>query len=521
MILSSQAKKASKRGNSNNNIMADQNDDSNDAPKPIMFPCNTEEQEFPSSSSSSSPSITLNTTSTLEEACALAIETERTLVLREDVVVSQTIVLKKRQHLVIRSSSSSNNDTDNTKKKNQSRKQKLSGLVHSLFLLNNASRLTLQNIELHHNLESEDHRKIGAAVNLRYKGHLEMTDCMIRSQSGFCCWAVQKTRVTLTDCELRAPTRSAVVCFGQASCHMERCSVPDAGVHAICARGACRLELVDCDIERSAARAIYAYANASVVMEKCTISHTIHPGKAAIEISAAGCAPQDGKTSTSTPSTSTSTTLSSLTMHDCKIVNNAGAGICLRGSSVACTMTGTNVLENNGGGNVLEKDLLEDDDDNEEGKQQKNNGQVRRDAAGTSFRQGDWWCPKCRPRYVLLDRQSQCSQCASPKSSGRVLTVEEIHQCNQGMAFVDSTTTTTWCFDADDKGWVAYDTESSRLLEEAYQQRNHSKNTDDSAESTNPAVLIADGRYQVNVVTMEQINVDSHFMRLVRRQVVE
>mmetsp|Transcript_73132 Transcript_73132/g.110296 ORF Transcript_73132/g.110296 Transcript_73132/m.110296 type:complete len:533 (-) Transcript_73132:70-1668(-) len=492
---------------------------SNDAPEPIplLFPCIREEHEFPST-----PILTL------EEACALASETGRPLVLREDATVSQTIILKKRQHLVIRSIGSSDDNhmdaTSNhqTTSKTTTTRKKLRGLVHSLFLLNNASQLTLQNIELHHALESDDHRKIGAAVNLRYKGHLEMKDCAIHSQSGFCCWAVQKTKVTLTDCELNAPTRSAVVCFGQATCHLERCRLPHAGVHAVCARGACRLELVDCAIERSAARAIYAYANASVLLKKCHISHTVHPGKAAIEISAAGCAPaNDNSNKQGRRQDDETTTGSSLTMQDCIIANNAGAGICLRGS-VVCTMTGTNVLEGNAGGNMLEKELLEDDEEDEG----TETGLVRRDAPGTSFRQGDWWCPKC-PRYVLLDRQSQCSRCSSTKSAGRILTVQEIHQCNQGIT-LSKTTTVKWSFDADDKGWVVYDKETSRLLEETYQQRQKYNSTSqdltDSAESlsiatTNSVVAIGDGRYQVNVSTMEQINVDSHFMRLVRRQV--
>jgi hypothetical protein len=489
--------------------MTDQNV-SSDVVEPILFPfCSSEDLEPSSSSSSSLSSPRIATAAaTFDEACALACETGRPLVLREDALVSQTIVLKKRQHLVIRC---------------MDQRQKLRGPVHSLFLLNNQSRLTLQNIELHHILESDDHRKIGAAVNLRYKAFLEMTDCLVHSQSGFCCWAVQKTRVTLTNCELRAPARSAVVCFGQATCHLKGCRVPDAGVHAICARGACRLELEECEVTRSAARAIYAYANASVTLKKCTVSHTLHPGKAAIEISAAGCATPEGNSTNNNKNNSSNNnqqnknkTLSSLDMQDCNVVDNAGAGICLRGP-VSCTITGNNVLERNAGGNVLEKDLLTDkeDDDND-----LKNNQVRRDVAGTSFRRGDWWCPKC-PLYVLLDRQSQCSRCAAPKSQGRPLTVQEIHRCNQGTAIIEATTTTTWSFDADDKGWLAYDAEGSRLLEEAYQQYSSSSDSADSAKkkNNNPSVLIAGGKYQVNVATMEQINVESHFMRLVRRQV--
>jgi hypothetical protein len=434
----------------------------------VVNGCDTEQSQ--------SPVVFPGENESFEDACMAAAETGRALHLTQDVTLQDVIRLRKRQQLTIRGE----NDVV------------ISGSVHSLFLLNSRSQLILENVHLSHTLESDDHRQVGSAVNLRNKSSLQMTKGSIVSRAGFCCWAVQKSSVRLVQCDLQAPTRSAVVCFGQPTCRLEACTISNAGVHAICARGNCRIDLHHCTISNSAARAVYAYANASVTLTNCHISGTIRSDKAAIEVSAAG----GGS--------------ASLTVHDCHIIDNVGAGIRIRGP-VADTSLGGNTLERNAGGNIDYRHLVEDEEDN--------SGRLRRDAAGSSFRRGDWWCPKCQTNQVVVGTYDECPRCGSEKKLGRLLTVPEINQCNQGVVFGSPETqeenqiVATWWFDGDDeKGWLPYDKESNEQLEETYQS------FCEGASQKTPLVLLCGGKHQVNIQTMEQINVESQFPRLVRRR---
>lgn len=408
------------------------------------------------------PSETNNNNENFYEACMIAAETCRELHLTQDAVLGEIVRLKKRQQLTIRGFGN-----------------RISGSLHSLFLLNNSSKLILDTIHLSHTMETEDHAKVGGAINLRYKSSLEMTRGSIWSSSGFCCWAVQKTSVQLVECDLHAPTRSACVVFGKPTCRLEKCTIANAGVHAVCARGDCSISLENCTISNSAARAVYAYANASVKMtNNCLVTGTLHPQKAAIEVSSAAAG---GGTSSS-----------SLFIQDCRIIDNAGAGIRIRGP-VAEILQG-NTLERNYGGNIDYRGEEED----------KEGGGLRRDEAGSSFRRGDWWCFQCQPNQVRKGKSDHCPQCGSEKIKGRLLTVTEIKQCNQGVAETLGEKD-TWWFDGDDE-WLPYDQESNSILEETYQNV-----------TASPTVFLRGGKYQVNIQTMQQVNVETQFPRLVRR----
>jgi hypothetical protein len=468
---------AANEDGSNNNNNNNNNHENVNENSPLFFPppLGTEEED-------SSPK-------TLEELCYEAADTGRPLHLTHDVTLTDTIRLRKRQTLTIRAAGDNHMVT-------------ISGDLHSLFLLNSSSRLILQNVNLQHTLDTDDHKQVGAAVNVRSKGSFHMTTGTIFTKCGFCVWGVQKSKLELHDCELQCPTRSSVVCFGQVTCRLHQCVMDQAGVHAICARGACAIHLEDCRISNSTARAIYAYANASVTLTNCHISNTLRADKAAIEVSAAGVPADKDNGNSVTPSSSSS----SLTMRQCQVVDNMGVGIRLRGP-VKHTFE-ENVLERNAHGNLdITEELVEAMD-----------ATLRRDSAGSSFRRGDWWCLGCRQIMV----QNQCSRCTGvTKSQGRLLTVREISQLNQGIDIRSSLTTeqhnmtTTWWFDGDDeKGWIPYDEESCQQLEDVYQRFQEV----DTRQSKGPLVYLSGGRYEVNVSTMEQINVESQFLRLVRRQ---
>jgi len=85
----------------------------------------------------------------------------------------------------------------------------------------------------------------------------------------------------------------------------------------------------------------------------------------------------------------------------------------------------------------------------------------------------------------------------------------------------------SWWFDGDDAGWLSYDTESNQKLESVFQSLcrirvNLSRAVEDQERykhiSSCKIVLLSEGQYSVNVETMEQINTDSHFLRLVQRR---
>jgi hypothetical protein len=109
--------------------------------------------------------------------------------------------------------------------------------------------------------------------------------------------------------------------------------------------------------------------------------------------------------------------------------------------------------------------------------------------------------------------------------------VEEIHQCNQGVlsapisvsaanddsANRETSTSSSWWFDGEE-AWLPYDEESTKQLEETYQRYLAGSAQEETVDQNSPVVFLSGGRYQVDIKTMEQINVESHFLRLVRRR---
>jgi hypothetical protein len=77
----------------------------------------------------------------------------------------------------------------------------------------------------------------------------------------------------------------------------------------------------------------------------------------------------------------------------------------------------------------------------------------------------------------------------------------------------------TWLFDLDDdKGWQAYDEESCNILEGTFQKFSNLDETMNSRKAIDPLVFLQGGKYQVNVRSMEQINVQTQFPRVVQRR---
>jgi hypothetical protein len=480
------------------------------------------------------------TSSEFVNACRLAAETAKPLCLTQGVVVTETITLRGKQHLVLRGVVSSNgSDGSSSRSTSRPLPPTISGDLHSLFLLNNSSRLTLEHLQLQHTSGEEDCRQVGAAVNLRYKSQALLRHCSIASNTGFCAWAVQKSTLQLRNCTLKAPLRSAVVCFGQPRVTIFSSTIADAGVHGICARGSndgCRLMVKDCVVRDCAMRGLYAYARVTVTMEHTTVSGTLRSDTAAVEV----CQFEEetkgkddhekvvhktnGKVKPKSKDNSQQSLSTSLTMKDCQIVDNAGVGVRIRGNVQTNDIPVCNSLEGNRGGNVQTlfatcKSTTDHD------RPSMSASITRRDESGSSFRHGDWQCPSC-VRTIVPGSKENCPDCNVGKTRGTSLTSHQVLQLNQGKPIDEvidrggyGITNTTgnlpvmWYFDADqDHGhtWIEYDQTSEQILESAYQQfcRNENENN----------VLLMSGKYQIDFCTMQQINTMTHFPRFVRRQ---
>ncbi len=484
------------------------------------------------------------------EACRIAAESHRPLHLSQDIInLSETIVLRKRQRLSIVGISPTSQDlsslsSSSSSSTNKDKRIQIAGNVHSLFLLNNHSELQLQHLSLvHHEPEGEDCRTVGAAVNLRYKSSADLRDCHIASHAGFCCWAVQKAGMELKDCFLQAPLRSAVVCFGKARFEGRNTRVSNVGVHGVCARGECFIRLVDSTISDAAVRGLYAYANATVVLENCLVKGTVRPDAAAIEVLSSSSAAVAAETTEHNkeqprgkPNKTTEETqkTSSLHMKGCQILNNGGVGVRIRGGVRHNLDSETsNRFMGNVGGDAVDflsaqeqEETATNSNQGNEISQSNASNQLKRDDAGSSFRKGDWWCLTCSPKSIVHGSKDSCPRCGSEKENGKLLSSEEVISLNRGNSISASTTTCKvspkWWFDGDDAGWLPYDTESNQALERAFESFQNPKPSSDAKEKDGRiqpnTVLLSNGRYSVNLETMEQINTESHFLRLVQRR---
>eukprot|EP00536_Pseudo-nitzschia_multiseries_P014601 jgi/Psemu1/215271/e_gw1.734.8.1 len=499
---------------------------------------------------------------TFSEACQFAADSHRPLHLRCDVRdLQETIVLRKRQFLTIRGEDNKNN--------------------------------------------SEDCRKVGAAVNLRYKSGVVIEDSSLTSHAGFCCWAVQKATMHLERSFFSAPLRSALVCFGQTVLECRSSTIADSGVHGVCARGECLIRIVDCSLVDAAVRGLYAYANASVFLEGCSVRGTVRPDKAAIEVASAMPSPSPSETGNhvvvtkSKPKATTKTKTSSLVMKACTVTDNAGVGVRIRGGVEhdICLAHGEdehqhqhqhqheheheplpgerpNYFARNAGGNDIDfrPATGEGNADGDGGDSSNGNDagrgmrattrtttqQQQRDASGSSFRKGDWWCQGCLPQRIVPGSRDSCPACGADKSTGRLLSTREVIQWNRGNGSGNpggiggggggggrSVSTTesdperaltqtdaaandaTWWFDADgddDVGWRPYDAESNEALERAFRSIRCRTETETPGEGSghrtpkNSIVLLSNGKHRVDLETMEQTNTESHFLRLVQRR---
>jgi hypothetical protein len=244
---------------------------------------------------------------------------------------------------------------------------------------------------------------------------------------------------------------------------------------------------------------------------------------------------------------------SSLIMNGCNVVDNAGVGVRIRGgvrhnliieesepeseSIIPCSNNSNNIIIRNLGGNDINFRLssAEEEDNNNTNNNHQSNQQPQRDSSGSSFRKGDWWCPNCIPKRIIQGSNDSCIFCKIEKNhGGKLLTTDEVLSLNRGdhiASQVFEKVSPTWWFDADgDVGYIPYDVESSQKLEDAFQALHLDSTTTTTAKdkedqqllcqnhNDDRIVMLSGGRYSVDVQTMEQINIESQFLRFVQRR---
>ena len=277
----------------------------------------------------------------------------------------------------------------------------------------------------------------------------------------------------------------------------------------------------------AAVRGLYAYANASVCLEECTVSGTVRPDAAAIEVLSAAV---DNEQQCGKPNKkgTEERKASSLIMKKCEILNNSGVGVRIRGGVKhnLHSETSNRFMGNAGGDEVVFLSAQENEGD--ETSHTKQTEHLRRDDAGSSFRKGDWWCLNCTPESIVHNSKDSCPRCGSEKNKGKPLSSEEVMTLNRGESIATATATSTtndtataptWWFDGDDAGWLLYTTDSTETLERAFQSLKLSEANHEEEQLSGKTVFLSNGRYSVNLETMEQINTESHMLRLVQRRI--
>lgn len=404
----------------------------------------------------------INAPTTFENACVAAISSGESLLLASGTtaVLTTEVRLRGDQHLTIAGEAPGCSIKGNT---------------WCLFVVGKRSKLEITGIEIQHFQVNDNHRELGAAIQATNRGVVFLDSCTVTSVSGFGIWTVLSAQVVLKSCEVVTPARSACVCFGNSHLSMMDTLVVGAGVHAVCARGAVQVKLERCRIEHSVYRGIYAYANAKVELNGCVVTGTVRSDHAAIEAHAL----QLGEAA-------------AIVVRNSIVEGNAGVGLRLHGN-VDTVLEGNTVRDNGGGGFDIEFHT---------------ETAIARRPKISAARIGDWRCNACQniEAEVLFCKQLTCPRCGGAKEDGTALSEREVILLNR----IDLGVCGVWEYDAG-QVWKRFDTASDKALEDAYQRQRI--NVDEPAE----VVLLGDGKWAVDLGKMQQLNIKTQMMRLVRR----
>jgi hypothetical protein len=181
------------------------------------------------------------------------------------------------------------------------------------------SKLTLENISLHHRCHRVEKTEIGACVFAMHKSSIDISNCNLISDHGFSVWAVQNAKVSIRNKSVMTSyTRSGCVSFGQSEVTVIDSIIKDCYQHGLCARGRVSVRLERTEFINNGVRAIYCYQHARMTMHDCIITQTQSNEHAAIDIDSSSHLLQSPDC---------------FNMVNCIVINNLGIGLRIRALS--------------------------------------------------------------------------------------------------------------------------------------------------------------------------------------------
>jgi hypothetical protein len=164
------------------------------------------------------------------------------------------------------------------------------GNGHTLFTIGgNRQNLTLENLVLEHSYSADrgdEKRHQGAAIWARAKSHIQLVNCTVSSESGFCMWLVQRANAHLSHSTMGPSGRSAIVVFNQAQLDFQQGTIKDCVQHGVCSRGDTTVTVRDSIVSDCGARGCYAYHNATLNLLNTTVSGTLQVDASAVQVEA-------------------------------------------------------------------------------------------------------------------------------------------------------------------------------------------------------------------------------------------
>ncbi len=156
--------------------------------------------------------------------------------------------------------------------------------AHSIFkVLGRRPTLSIKNIKLVHSCVNAP-PDVGACIFGLYLSKIVLEDCSLESCCGFGLWFVQQASADIKNCCITSTNRSGIASFGQAQVNIFNTLIHDCKIHAVCARGDTKINLNNCELKKSGNRAIYAYHRVELNLDSCQIHLTTNKDYFAIDL---------------------------------------------------------------------------------------------------------------------------------------------------------------------------------------------------------------------------------------------
>jgi hypothetical protein len=143
--------------------------------------------------------------------------------------------------------------------------------------------LNIKNIKLVHTCTNAP-PAVGACIFGLYLSKIILEDCILESSHGFGLWLVQQSNTEIKNCSITSTSRSGIACFGQAKLNIFNTLIYNCKIHSVCARGDTKIILKNCELKKSGKRGIYAYHRVDLAIDSCVIHQTMNKDYFAIDL---------------------------------------------------------------------------------------------------------------------------------------------------------------------------------------------------------------------------------------------